>query len=1516
MRKVASILFSVLIVAAAFVSNVAAQPQVAYITPDAGAPGMCVVVDIIAPETAHGTFGPDVPYLALAGHPEDSIVQLVKTSDNALVRIGPAVVSWDGREISQMVMIEPNVPQLDTSIQLVVFYNNQKSTPFTFHIYKPRHVASIETDPAHIRSPRNTWVLDSLILKNRPIFAAVSDPDNSTPGNQAYLPVRVLCTGPIRLDFSNIAVLGGSGSTGSLGGGVGNNGGGGGGGGYPGKGGFGYSGGGGNGDGANGPGGVGSGSTSGNNSWDGGKGLSGVSGGTGEQHPGATSNGPDDGGGGGTGHPFGSSGQNGSGNNPGGYGGGSAGSSTSDYTHDFGGGGGGFATDGTQGQGGGDNAGKSHGNRMLVPLAGGSGGGAGNNSYTYIPFVGNPTPKAGSGGGGGGAMELTSFADVQFSQGGGLTADGGKGSDAVVADFTILGQPQHLTAAGGGGGSGGSISVAARDSIVIGTGTIFKAQGGNGGVSSDANSNGGDGGQGRVRIDGYVSKVSGNTSFSSFFTPSKDYTGPSIQKVLQTKDSLIVIGHAEYWGSVPSIPLPIDIRWQWSGTSVWQSCVNNQPWCPTLVVDPASHTAMWRDTIPISQDPSDTEVYIVAIQREPLPVSGSPNHSDVPAEVMSHTSGIIVAVTGPPKALVKTNIIDFGNVRVGNCSKDTTFKVYSIGKSELAITSVKVIGPNASQFTIKTSAPPSKYVRPKDSASITLQFCPTRLECPIFDTLRIITTDSSRDIVLRGCAIAPLAKITPLDVDFGLVHVGDCKDTTITISNIGTDVLIVTRESIGDTTHFKTFETLPQTLQPSSSLSLHLRFCPTDVPIVTSYDTIEHDAAQSPIIVKLHGGGKIGVLSIPKQLDFNQVRLGPCRDAGFYAVNSGSDTISITSELLGSSKYSIVSPFPPFTIQPHDSTYIQLRYCPLDTSQAPSADTLYSSQGGKFVVILQPHMVYGVLRIIGGKFVNPDHVFDLGSVSVGSCKDTSVMIFNAGTDTVTLFGWFTEPYLLLVTPMPKKLAPGDSLLLTIRYCPTDISQSGSTAGTLWTDTASTSEILALTYKAVVGALSTSGPVDFGCLSQGTSATKTVAIKNTGAGILSGLTTNIQPSGVLTIVHQPTATLDANASDSIVFIFLASQQGNVNATLLISWNGGGPLSVPITAHVAVPPTIVSLDSLVAFDSVTIGDSSIVKCIRVMNPSCVSLKADQVQIFNSASQQFEIVSSDVATLVDSSVATICVRYKPSRIDTASAVLVLTSGRTSYTIGRVTGTGRANPTSVQLALDTVYGRPGQTVNVRVHATNDVTAAGITSVTFRIQFDPMQLDMKTPESPIVSGIQHTNTSLSYSVKRYSLGDQEVTATYPTSLSGNATVASVPFEILLPTSSVAKVHLLSASFGTAPASLVSATDGEIRIEQCDTNERISLGKAPVSIAQNNPNPFNPRTSIRVDVQEAGHVQVEVYDALGVKVMTPFNGELSVGTKLIEIDGSTLASGAYRYFTTWSNGARTVRDEKTMILVK
>ena len=85
----------------------------------------------------------------------------------------------------------------------------------------------------------------------------------------------------------------------------------------------------------------------------------------------------------------------------------------------------------------------------------------------------------------------------------------------------------------------------------------------------------------------------------------------------------------------------------------------------------------------------------------------------------------------------------------------------------------------------------------------------------------------------------------------------------------------------------------------------------------------------------------------------------------------------------------------------------------------------------------------------------------------------------------------------------------------------------------------------------------------------------------------------------------------------------------------------------------------------------------------------------------------------------------------------------------------------------------------------------------------------------------------------------------------------------------------------------------------------------------NYPNPFNPTTSIRIDLPERAAVSVAVYDLLGRQVLALPAQVLEAGAaRHIAVDGSSLASGTYLYrLTAQMESARHVATGR-MTLVK
>ena len=91
-------------------------------------------------------------------------------------------------------------------------------------------------------------------------------------------------------------------------------------------------------------------------------------------------------------------------------------------------------------------------------------------------------------------------------------------------------------------------------------------------------------------------------------------------------------------------------------------------------------------------------------------------------------------------------------------------------------------------------------------------------------------------------------------------------------------------------------------------------------------------------------------------------------------------------------------------------------------------------------------------------------------------------------------------------------------------------------------------------------------------------------------------------------------------------------------------------------------------------------------------------------------------------------------------------------------------------------------------------------------------------------------------------------------------------------------------------------------LETGDVSQILSVEPQPGNIipanytlSQNYPNPFNPTTQFEYSIPVSGQVALIVYNSLGEKVATIFNGYQKAGNYKATFDGSGLASGIYVY---------------------
>ena len=113
----------------------------------------------------------------------------------------------------------------------------------------------------------------------------------------------------------------------------------------------------------------------------------------------------------------------------------------------------------------------------------------------------------------------------------------------------------------------------------------------------------------------------------------------------------------------------------------------------------------------------------------------------------------------------------------------------------------------------------------------------------------------------------------------------------------------------------------------------------------------------------------------------------------------------------------------------------------------------------------------------------------------------------------------------------------------------------------------------------------------------------------------------------------------------------------------------------------------------------------------------------------------------------------------------------------------------------------------------------------------------------------------------------------------------------------VGDLFFYSAAFADSGKATLGTSDGTIVGDDVTLDAREDRAETPAefSLAQNYPNPFNPTTTIRFSLDRASDVSVVLYDMLGRRVRTIFEGRADAGEHAFRLDATGLASGTYLY---------------------
>jgi hypothetical protein len=219
-------------------------------------------------------------------------------------------------------------------------------------------------------------------------------------------------------------------------------------------------------------------------------------------------------------------------------------------------------------------------------------------------------------------------------------------------------------------------------------------------------------------------------------------------------------------------------------------------------------------------------------------------------------SDLHLVIQVEPDIDVSRTSCDFGDVWVGHTG-DMTININNVGNENLRITGLTGL---SSPFSLVGSPSTPFTIYPGNTYTLAIRFAPPS-SVAYSDTLDILSNDPDEgtvDVYLSGRGIAPDIDVSPTSYDFGSVIVGQSRDTTIIIGNLGNANLAVTGLSWLTSGHFSLVSppSTPFTIYPGNSYSLTARFSPTSQ---TGYQNTlvirSNDPDEATVNVSLTGAG-------------------------------------------------------------------------------------------------------------------------------------------------------------------------------------------------------------------------------------------------------------------------------------------------------------------------------------------------------------------------------------------------------------------------------------------------------------------------------------------------------------------------------------------------------------------------------------------------------------------------------------------------------------------------------------
>jgi hypothetical protein len=260
-----------------------------------------------------------------------------------------------------------------------------------------------------------------------------------------------------------------------------------------------------------------------------------------------------------------------------------------------------------------------------------------------------------------------------------------------------------------------------------------------------------------------------------------------------------------------------------------------------------------------------------------------------------------VVAAAPSAYTLAPNALDFGNQAPGVASTGQAVTLANTGGAVLQLSSVKLTGTNASQFTLSNGCGTSVAVGA--TCTLTVKFKPSSVGVKIAAvTVTPGGSVGAQSVSLTGTGMVPVYSLDKLSLDFGIVALGASSTSqAVTLTNTGAVAMPISSARITiagtDSTQFTRKYTCGSSVPAGGSCTISVTFKPASIGAKGATLSVTGGGGAGTRTVALSAAGAVAQFTLDKSaLDFATQPVGTTSTARIVKLtNTGTVALPISS---------------------------------------------------------------------------------------------------------------------------------------------------------------------------------------------------------------------------------------------------------------------------------------------------------------------------------------------------------------------------------------------------------------------------------------------------------------------------------------------------------------------------------------------------------------------------------------------------------------------------------------------